>query len=238
MRCELTLFDTNGERKYLCASELPRFLKAARRADAATSLLCSLLVHTGCRLSEALAVTPAQLDAETGRVVFRTLKQRARVFRAVPIPPDLMAALRRAAGDSPRDAPIWRWSRQTAWRRVKRVMEAAGIAGAHATPKRLAPRLRCRQRRGKRVDGDDAKMARPRPAGDDGYLPAGGRPRGTRLRQKALAQMERARADGASAQSPAHRDFCPASAAPRRQRSGPTTHRSWAGMTCPPRVPW
>ena len=137
MRCELTLFDTNGERKYLCASELPRFLKAARRADAATSLLCSLLVHTGCRLSEALAVTPAQLDAETGRVVFRTLKQRARVFRAVPIPPDLMIALHRAASDGPRDAPIWRWSRQTAWRRVKHVMEAAGIAGAHATPKGL-----------------------------------------------------------------------------------------------------
>ena len=32
MRCELTLFDTAGERKYLCAREVPRFLKAAQRA--------------------------------------------------------------------------------------------------------------------------------------------------------------------------------------------------------------
>jgi integrase/recombinase XerD len=133
----LTLFDGNGARKYLCASELPRFLTAARREDFTTSAFCCLLAFTGCRLSEALSLTPAQLDAETGRVVFRTLKRRRQAFRAVPVPPELMSALRRIAKDRPRDASLWGWCRQTAWRRVKRVLEAADITGAHAMPKGL-----------------------------------------------------------------------------------------------------
>jgi integrase/recombinase XerD len=137
MRGELSLFDTSGERKYLCAKEVPRFLKAAARADAQTDALCRLLVYTGCRISEALQLTARRLDPETGRVVFRTLKRRQTTFRAVPIPADLMQALRRFASKGPKDAALWPWSRQTAWRRVKRVMESAGIAGAHAMPKGL-----------------------------------------------------------------------------------------------------
>jgi integrase/recombinase XerD len=137
MRCELALFDTTGERKYLCAKEVPRFLNAARQEDGETDAFCRLLVYTGCRVSEALALTPRRLDPETGRVVFRTLKRRHSIFRAVPVPLDLMLALRRIAAARAKDAPLWRWSRQTAWRRVKRVMESAGIAGAHAMPKGL-----------------------------------------------------------------------------------------------------
>jgi len=134
---EQTLFDENGRRKYLCSSELSRFLAAARKADPETCSFCCLLAFTGCRLSEALALTPNQLDPETGRVVFRTLKRRRRVFRAVPIPPDLMSALRGIAKDRPHDVALWKWCRQTAWRRVKRVMDAAGVTGAHAMPKGL-----------------------------------------------------------------------------------------------------
>ena len=134
---QLALFDAKGSRKYLCARELPRFLDAARRNDVPTLALCSLLAYTGCRLSEALAVTPAQLDVPMGCVVFRTLKRRRVVFRAVPIPPELMQTLSRLARERAPDAPIWTFSRQTAWRRIKRVMEAAGIAGAQAMPKGL-----------------------------------------------------------------------------------------------------
>lgn len=137
MRCELTLFDAGGERKYLCAKEVPRFLEASRHAGGETDAFCRLLVYTGCRLSEALALTPRRLDPDTGRVVFRTLKRRHCVFRAVPVPPDLMLALRRLAVKRAKDAPLWRWSRQTAWRRVKRVMKSAHIDGAHAMPKGL-----------------------------------------------------------------------------------------------------
>ena len=131
------LFDDAGGRKYLCGSELPRFLDAARRADSLTYLFCCVLAFTGCRLSEALALTPDRLDAETGRVVFRTLKRRRQIYRAVPVPPELMGALRRAGRDRLKGAPLWPWCRQTAWRRVKAVMGVAGIIGPQATPKGL-----------------------------------------------------------------------------------------------------
>src|ERR1700741_3826948 len=97
---QVSLFDTRGSRKYLCARELPRFLDVARRSDIATLALCSLLAYTGCRLSEALAVTPAQLDTAMSCVVFRTLKRRCLTFRAVPVPTELMqcfAGLARSA---------------------------------------------------------------------------------------------------------------------------------------------
>lgn len=131
------LFNNEGGRKYLCGKELPRFLAASQRADDATRLLCCLLAFTGCRISEALALTPAQLDADTSRVVFRTLKRRRQTFRAVPVPPELMSALQRLGRRQSVDGPLWRWCRQTAWRRVKAVMESAEIAGPQAMPKGL-----------------------------------------------------------------------------------------------------
>ena len=136
-RDQVALFSADGMRKYLCASELSRFLTEAHEAECETATFCTLLAYTGCRLSEALALVPARLDAETGRVVFRTLKRRQQSFRAVPVPPDLMRALCRIAADRAPDAPLWPWCRQTAWRRVKQVMDAAGIVGAHAMPKGL-----------------------------------------------------------------------------------------------------
>src|SRR5437868_3398969 len=137
MRCELTLFNVSGERKYLCAREVPRFLDASEQENAETKAFCRLLAYSGCRVSEALELTPRRLDSETSRVVFRSLKRRHSTFRAVPVPPELMASLRRIAARRDLDAPLWSWSRQTAWRRIKRVMAAAGIKGAHAMPKGL-----------------------------------------------------------------------------------------------------
>lgn len=131
------LFDAEGARKYLCTSEWRRFVMAARRAPVETRIFCLLLAYTGCRISEALAVTPARLDREAGRVVFRTLKRRRSTFRAVPIPRELMRDLVLLAHRMPPDAPIWPWCRQTAWRRVKAVMDKARITGPQATAKGL-----------------------------------------------------------------------------------------------------
>lgn len=134
---QLTLYDETGRRKYLCASELPRFLKVASRADVETKAFCHLLAFTGCRLSEALNVSPSRLDPDTRRVIFRTLKRRRQAFRAVPVPPELMDLLGQLAKRHAPEQPLLTWCRQTAWRRVKRVMEDAGIAGSHAMPKGL-----------------------------------------------------------------------------------------------------
>lgn len=131
------LYDSDGRRKYLCTAERAQFLAAARRAPPETAALCQLLAFTGCRISEALALTPLRLDPATGRVVFLTLKRRKRVFRAVPVPPALMRALLSLAKGKAEHEPLWGICRQTAWRRVKRVMESARIRGLHACPKGL-----------------------------------------------------------------------------------------------------
>jgi integrase len=101
-----------------------------------------VLAHTGCRISEALALTADRVDMAGGLVVFETLKKRRRgIFRAVPVPPDLLDALelvhgiteaqRRPDGGSGRR--LWPWSRTTAWRRVQEVMHMAGIEGPQAS---------------------------------------------------------------------------------------------------------
>ena len=45
---------------------------------------------TGCRISEALALTPERVDLTGKAVVVESLKKRRRgVYRAVPVPPGL-----------------------------------------------------------------------------------------------------------------------------------------------------
>lgn len=131
------LLDQQGRRKYLCGEEMVRFLSAARQADQPTRAFCLLLVQTGCRISEALAITPQHLDRDMKRVIFRTLKRRRNVFRAVPVPDALMKELLRHADGLAEEARLWPWARQTAWRKVKTLMEAARIDGAMAMPKGL-----------------------------------------------------------------------------------------------------
>ena len=133
----MALYDERGGRKYLSRGEARRFLDAAGKADAQTGALCRLLAFSGCRVSEALGTSRARLDQEMGRVVFRTLKRRRCVFRAVPIPDVLMTELVALTAGCDADERIWTWCRQTAWRRVKAVMAAAEIAGAQASPKGL-----------------------------------------------------------------------------------------------------
>ena len=134
---ELSLFDALGQRKYLIATEAHRFLAVALRADRPTRLFAQLLYHSGCRISEGLAITPRLLDAEGQRVVFRTLKRRRRVYRAVPVPARLMRELVALARGLAPDDRLFPWSRCTGWRRIHRMMEAAGITGPQATSRGL-----------------------------------------------------------------------------------------------------
>jgi integrase/recombinase XerD len=126
------LFDGRGQRKYLCDSEARQFLRAAAASDRATQLLCLVIAYTGCRVSEALALTPRHLDMATKRLIFSTLKRRRIVHRAVPVPDHLMKALARFAKGVPRDERLWSWCRQTVWRRIRAIMATARIDGPMA----------------------------------------------------------------------------------------------------------
>jgi len=80
-------------------------------------------------------------------IVLESLKKRRKgIFRAVPVPPALLDALdlvhgvrsAQKARDGGKGRKLWEWSRTTAWRRVKEVMEAAGLQeGPSVSPKGL-----------------------------------------------------------------------------------------------------
>ena len=137
------LIDPAGNRLYLTAAERAAFLVAAEKAQREVRSFCEVLHFTGCRISEALALTVARVDLDGQALVFETLKKRRTgVYRAVPVPPRLIDTLvlvhgvREARGRQ-RDRLLWPWSRTTAWRHVKVVMAAAGIEGPQASPKGL-----------------------------------------------------------------------------------------------------
>ena len=123
-------YDGRGRRKYLNSDECRRLLRAADRLDPGGRALCYVLAYTGCRVSEALALSPCHLDTDQLTVTFRTLKRRRTVFRVVPVPPDLMRML--CAIVRPGAERLWHLHRTTAWRLVKRAMERAGIEGPMA----------------------------------------------------------------------------------------------------------
>lgn len=142
----MKILDTNGNRLYLTQEERAAFLKASLTADPPVRTLCGVLHHTGCRISEALELTASRVDLSEGTIVFRSLKKRGRrVFRAVPVPPDFMDTLgivhhiRKAhRSRRGREVPLWSYSRKTAYRRIKEIMEEADIApGPHCSPKGL-----------------------------------------------------------------------------------------------------
>ena len=138
------LFDLSGNRLYLNATERADFLTAAARHDRDVRSFCELLHFTGCRLSEALALTTRRIDFDDKAIIFETLKKRREgVFRAVPVPDRLLDTLDlvhgiREAHKCNTDRILWHWSRVTAWRHVKAVMKDANIGdGPHASPKGL-----------------------------------------------------------------------------------------------------
>jgi integrase/recombinase XerD len=138
-----SLYGAGGQRKYLTADERRRFLLTASRVPRAeVRTLCLLLAHTGCRISEALATTPASIEPTAGFVSIRCLKKRRGVLvvREVPVPPEMLDALTQIhdLAHGAGSARLWGLSRSRAWQLIKAVMRDAGIVGGpHATPKGL-----------------------------------------------------------------------------------------------------
>jgi integrase/recombinase XerD len=140
-----SLYVATGGRKYLNAAERRRFAKAAGYAIAEVRLFCLTLSLSGARISEILALTPAAIDLDSCVVAIRTLKRRKTgVVRQVPLPRSLIhdldrvfAIRRRQRDPSEATKRLWRWSRTTAWRRVKGVMAIADVNPTAAMPKGL-----------------------------------------------------------------------------------------------------
>lgn len=139
-RSRRMLYDQNGNRKYLTASERKAFIEAAKRARPEVETFCLTLAYTGARISEVLALTPARIDMAAQAIVIECLKKRARgIYRAVPVPAELLTRLEAALqlSSAEPNQRLWKWGRTTAWLRVKEVMRDANISSAWAMPKAL-----------------------------------------------------------------------------------------------------
>ena len=137
------LYARSGQRKYLTTEERARFIAAASVAPPKLRTLCLTLVYCGCRLSEALALTGADIEADSGLIAIYSLKKRGRlVVRQVPAPPALLGLMAEVHGprldSSPAaDRRLWEWHRTRAWQLIKGVMMAARVSRLPASPKGL-----------------------------------------------------------------------------------------------------
>lgn len=136
---QMVLYNRHG-RLYLNASERQRFEQVANQLSQAEQSLCLMLLYTGCRLSEALAMKPESIQLAEGVVSIQCLKKRDKfVVREVPVPNVVLSALPTCLPSS----RFWPISRSTAWRTIKRTMREAGISGQHASPKGLRHGFGC-----------------------------------------------------------------------------------------------
>lgn len=138
----ISLYGGDGRRKYLTPAERARFIDACLacpRSDVGT--LGLFIAYTGCRVSEALAITAGSIDYDERFAAILSLKKRrAGIIREVPIPETLLDQLQQRLnlGRLATDQRLWPMSRGRAWLLLKRVMQSADIgAGPHATPKGL-----------------------------------------------------------------------------------------------------
>src|ERR1035438_308845 len=112
------LYDLNGRRKYLTPAERQEFIRASEGALKQVRTFCGTLVHAGCRISEALALTADRVDIDDGVLIIESKKKRRKgVYRAVPVPPAFLATLdavhdlkaARSSPDSGRSVYLWPW---------------------------------------------------------------------------------------------------------------------------------
>ncbi|MDY0958994.1 site-specific integrase [Sphingomonas sp. CFBP8993] len=134
-----TIYNQHGQRKYLTSQEIDAFIRVARSCSTDIKTFCCMMAFTGCRISEALAMTKDSIDFEAKHVVIRCLKKRGKcVYRAVPLPASYLKILQcwfqtlNGANDR-----LWPWSRMTGYRRICEVMSDAMVQGSYASPKGL-----------------------------------------------------------------------------------------------------
>lgn len=135
-------FDENGNRTYLTAEERRAFLNAAKRADPDVMTFCVVLAYTGARPSEIRALMPSSIDFALQCIIIKCLKKRKKVvYRAVPVPGQVLSVLAQVHGlpafGRQLNRKLWPWSRTTAWSRVANVMHEAGLSGIGASSRGL-----------------------------------------------------------------------------------------------------
>lgn len=135
---QMSLLDQRGQRKYLNKEEREAFYQVALLQPPKRMTYCLMLYYTGCRLSEALELTPERVDPE-GIITIRSLKKRGKLkYRQVNVPPSFIAMLDKVHNlQKDRTLRLWPFSRKSADRYVKSTMVTAGITDRWGTAKGL-----------------------------------------------------------------------------------------------------
>lgn len=140
---EFSLFDGNGQRKYLNRKERQRFYNCAVQFPQEVKLFCLMIYFTGARISEGVNLNVSSLDFSNKTVIIQTLKRRKKgIYRQVPLPDFLLQELKsyieiRKSHHRYSSNRLWFFSTRTASRHIKSVMEQAGIDGHKASSRGL-----------------------------------------------------------------------------------------------------
>jgi len=138
IKSQMRLYSRKSERLYINRAERKAFKQAAKQQTTDLKLLCLVLFYTGCRLSEALNLRLCDFQVEDGNIAITSLKKRDKHHvREIPVPYNLLREVEQHFKDKHTQLKLWPIHRSTAWRKIKRVMEQAGIEGAQATAKGL-----------------------------------------------------------------------------------------------------
>jgi integrase len=139
-----SLYLASGARKYVNLSERTGLLSQLASLPREERLFVLVLIWSGARISEVLAVTPECFQLEVGVMAIQTLKRRRHAVREIPLPSELIADLdrcfdlRKRQHDPERAVEcLWNFHRVTGWRLIKSAMQSAGIHGVRATPRGL-----------------------------------------------------------------------------------------------------
>lgn len=134
-----SLYDPNGNRKYLTEDERKAYFNAISHALPRHKRTYALLLYySGCRITEDLEVTCGRVDYKRKGIVFKTLKKKRRDFRFIPMPSTFVEKLDDVHHikdyiEKKPNKRIWEFNRKTAWSAIKDVMKTANIVGAQAT---------------------------------------------------------------------------------------------------------
>ncbi len=146
----MTLFTLKGDRKYLSSDERKRFYDALSVLKCPKErFFCEMIYWTGCRPSEALALSAITIDLNEFLVIVRSLKKRGnnkgKKFRLLPLPAPFVKLLNKvykirkaqSKPDGGEKIRLFPFSRTKGWQLVQTVMKAAGLAGAKACARGL-----------------------------------------------------------------------------------------------------
>ena len=133
----ISLYDQQGKRKYLSSSERKKVYRAILELTNERKVLFLLLLYwTGVRISEALSVTADSVDHDEQVLIVKCLKKRDKIiYRRIPLPPTLLLRLKRLTKGE--EQSFFPWSRRTAARYVKEIMNKCHITGSQACAKGL-----------------------------------------------------------------------------------------------------